>query len=335
MAWPCSFGKRRKKSKKRIKVNKRGKMNHIAMRDAFFDKIYEIAKKDSNVIVISADMGAPSLDKFRKDLASQFINVGIAEENMVTIATGLALSKKKVFIYAIMPFVTLRCYEMIKVNLSLMNVPVTCVGVGAGFSYDESGPTHHCTEDIAIMRTLPNMTILNASDSVMAAKLAEISYGIIGPSYVRLDRKILPVIYDGKEDFSAGLKRLKKSKEMYIISSGNMVHRAKEVSERLAKFGIKAGVIDLYRLKPLNESLLLRNISEGTRLVTIEEHLLIGGLGSIIAEFLIDQRLNIPLRRFGIQDKYYYAYGGRENIQALCDLDTESITRKILEWAEQ
>lgn len=130
-------------------------IQNITMRDAFLNRLYDIAKENRDIILISADMGAPALDKFRSDLSSQFINVGIAEANLVTIATGMALSGKKVFIYAIMPFVTSRCYEMIKVDLSLMNVPVTAIGVGAGFSYDDSGPTHHSTEDISIMRTLP------------------------------------------------------------------------------------------------------------------------------------------------------------------------------------
>jgi len=170
-------------------------MENISMRDAFFDQLYKIAKENRDVVIVSADMGAPSLDKFRRDLGMQFFNVGIAEQSMVTVATGLALEGKKVFIYAIMPFATLRCYEPIKVNLSLMNLPVTIVGVGAGFSYDDSGPTHHATEDITVMRVLPNMTILNSSDSVMAAKLAEMSCQMSSPNYVRLDREALPPIY--------------------------------------------------------------------------------------------------------------------------------------------
>ncbi|MFC2001752.1 transketolase family protein, partial [Chloroflexota bacterium] len=191
-------------------------MENISMRDAFFDKLYEIAIKDRNLIIVSADMGAPSLDIFRRDLGSQFINVGIAEENMITVATGLALEGKKVFTYAMTPFASSRCYEMTKVDLSLMNIPVTIVSVGAGFSYDDSGPTHHCTEDIAIMRVLPNMTILNSSDSAMAAIFAEMSCTISGPSFIRLDREILPLIYGQAHNFSDGLTNLKVGKDIYI-----------------------------------------------------------------------------------------------------------------------
>lgn len=307
-------------------------MENISMRDAFFNELYEIARKDRNIIIVSADMGAPSLDKFRKDLGNQFINVGIAEQNMVTVATGLALNGKRVFIYAIMPFATLRCYEMIKVNLSLMNIPVTIIGVGAGFSYDDSGPTHHSTEDIAVIRVLPNMTILSPSDSIMAAKFARMSCKMSGPNYVRLDREILPLIYKQDTSFSDGLTNLKAGKDVCIISTGNMVHRAIEVSNKLKEHSINAGVIDLYRIRPINEELLLNSIGQSKRIVTLEEHLLTGGMGSAVAEILIDNGKTTPLKRIGIQDKYYYAYGGRNNIQSLCGLDTDSVTKTTLEW---
>lgn len=309
-------------------------MKNIAMRDAFFDKLYEIAKKDRNIILVSADQGAPSLDKFRRDLGNQFINVGIAEQNMVTVATGLALSGKKVFTHALMPFATSRCYELIKVDLSLMNIPITVVGIGAGFSYDDSGPTHHCTEDIAIMCVLPHMTILNPSDSIMAAKFADMSCTIPGPSYVRLDREVLPPIYNQDDNFSAGLTNLKTGKDICIISTGNMVHKAFAVSDRLADCSISAGVIDLYRLKPINKELLLKNIEESKRIVTLEEHLLSGGIGSAVAEILVDNGKTIPLKRIGVPDKYYYAYGGRNNIQSICGLDGNSVTNSILEWLQ-
>ena len=213
-------------------------MADIPLRDAFFNKLYEIAKKDKDVIVISADMGAPSLDKFRENLPSQFINVGIAEQCMVTVATGLALSGKKVYAYAIMPFSSLRCYEPIKVTFSLMDIGVTVVGVGSGFGYPDSGPTHHATEDIAVMRTLPNMTIFNSSDAASVEKFAEISYKSDSPCYIRLDRQLLPNIHEAQEDFSSGLAKIKAGKDLYIIATGNMVHKALEITKLLEKNSI-------------------------------------------------------------------------------------------------
>lgn len=307
-------------------------MENISQRDAFFNKLYEIAKKDRDVILVSADMGAPSLDKFREDLSEQYVNVGIAEQNMVTVATGLALGGKTVFMYAIMPFVTLRCYEMLKVELSMMNIPVTAVGVGSGISYDDSGPTHHSTEDIAIMRALPNMTILNSSDSVMAAKFAEMTCDISGPHYVRLDRGKLPPLYNQDSDFSAGLTSFKTGKDICIVATGNMVHRAFEIADRLAGHSIEAGVVDLYRLKPINENLLLKSIEPSKRIVTLEENLMNGGMGSAVAEVLADNDRPMPLKRIGLPDKYFFAYGGRQNLQTLGGLDADSITKAILKW---
>jgi len=305
------------------------------MRDSFFDRLYEIAKRDRNLYLISADMGAPSLDKFRRDCKKQFINVGIAEENMVLVATGLSLSGKKAYIYAIMPFVTSRCYEMLKVDLSLMNTPVTAIGVGAGFGYDDSGPTHHCTEDITIMRVLPNFHIFSPSDSFMAYKLAEVTYKLKSPSYVRLDRKMLPQIYDEKTDFSDGLSILKEGKDFYIIGTGNMTHRAIEVSEELEKYRINAGVIDLYRIKPINEKLLTKTVKNVKGIITIEEHLLAGGMGSAVVEVLVDNGINLPVKRFGVKNRYLYVYGSRENIQRVCGLDKNSVAKGILEWSKK
>jgi transketolase len=307
-------------------------MKNLSMRDSFFNRLYELAREDRNICIVSADMGAPSLDKFRKDLKSQFINVGIAEHSMVTTSAGLAMNGKKVFTYAIMSFVAARCWEMIKVDFSLMNLPVTTVGVGAGFSYDDSGPTHHSTDDLTLMRVLPGMTILNASDSAMAAACAGMACKLQGPSYVRLDRKVLPDLYPKDHDFSPGLSLLKPGKDLCIMATGNMVHRALEVAEDLASHSIDAGVIDLYRIKPIDADLLLQSIQGVKRVVTLEEHLLAGGMGSAVAELLTDSGTMIPLKRIGIQDRYYYAYGGRENIQKVCGLGEEQIIKRILEW---
>lgn len=309
-------------------------MNKISMRDAFFDELYEIARGDKNVLLLSADMGAPSLDKFREDLAEQYFNVGIAEQNMINLATGLTLGGKKVFVYAIMPFATLRCYEVIKVNLSLMKVPVTVVGVGAGFGYDDSGPTHHATEDIAAMRALPNMNIICPSDIMMTAEAARMSCRMTTPNYVRLDREVLPVIYRADADFSGGLSVLRDGADVCLISAGNMVHIALEVADMLENNDIAAGVIDLYRIKPVNQELLMKSLEPAGRIVTLEEHLLDGGLGSAVLEVLADNGKNLPVKRFGIPDRYLYAYGGRRNIQSLCGLDPGYVAKTILEWVK-
>lgn len=299
------------------------------MRDVFWNRIYEIARNDSNLIILSADMGAPALDKFRKELKSQFINTGIAEQNTILIGTGLALSGKKVFVYSIAPFISLRCCEQIKIELAGMNLALTIVGVGAGFSYEDSGLTHHALEDISIIRAFPNMTVNNISDNVMAAAFADISYKMKGPNYLRLERRTGPDIYKPGTDFSDGLAVLKESNDLYIIATGNMVHQALEISKELAE----VGVIDLYSF-PINEKLFLEKITKAKKLITLEEHFLAGGMGSAVAEVLADNNRFIPLKRLGLDQKrgYCHSYGGREKIRSFYGIDKENIIKTILNF---
>jgi transketolase len=304
------------------------------IRDAFFDEVYTIASKDPNVMFLTADMGAFSLIKFKEDLSSQYINVGVAEQSLVSIAAGLALGGKKVFIYTIAPFVTQRCYEQIKVDLSQMRLPVTIIGSGPGITYGCDGPTHHAVQDIAIMRALPEMTILNPSDPVTAAAAAKISYKNDGPVYVRIDKGKLPLLYDNEEDFSDGLALLKEGRDLTIITTGVMVHQAFKVADELAKHSIDAGIIDLYRIKPINEELLLAFIEQSNRIITLEEHSIIGGIGSAISEILVDNGKVIPMKRIAIADKNCIGYGDRVWMHSYYGLDMNSITKTILNWLQ-
>jgi transketolase len=306
-------------------------MENISQRNAFWGRIYELAKENKDIVLVTADMGAQALDKFRIDLSAQYIDVGIAEQQAVSLASGLALSGKKPFVYAIAPFVTLRCYEHTRVNLASMNLPVTLVGVGAGVSYDDSGPTHHAVDDISALRIFPNLRIHNISDSVMARAFADISCKLTCPNYVRMDRKILPVIYDSDTDFSVGLTVLVPGSDVYIVATGNMVHRALEISEDLKNNGINAGVIDVYTF-PINEEVFVDKVKNVEQIVTLEEHTLPGGLGSAVCEVLSDHRLLKPVKRIGMNFKkgYCYKYGGRDNIQSLYGLDKKSIVKNVM-----
>jgi len=293
------------------------------MRDAFFDELYEIAKKDHDVILMSADVGAPSLDKFRKNLSSQYIHAGVAEEEMMSVATGLALSGKKVFVYSIITFTVARCYEFIKFDLSLMNTPVTIIGVGTGVSYDDAGPTHHSIEDISIMRVLPNLEILNPSDSEMAKEFAKKVYNSNHPVYIRLDRMSLPIKrnYMYYECFDSGFREFKGGKDICIVATGNTVDDALEIQKET---DLKIGVIDLYRLKPIHKKF-IECLKRYNYIISWEEHLLAGGLGSILSEIITDYDLPVKLKRIGIDDRYCYIYGGRKNIQKKTNIDVETV----------
>jgi len=305
-------------------------MSRISQRDAFWNRIYELAVDNRDIVLVIADMGAPALDKFRINLSAQYIDVGIAEQNAVALSTGLALEGNKVFAYAIAPFVSLRCYEHTRVNLASMKVPVTLVGVGAGVSYDDSGPTHHAVDDLAVLRILPNLRIHNMTDSIMAEAFADICCELDYPNYIRMDRKVLPTMYAPGSDFSVGLKTFAPSNELMIIATGNMVHRALEVKSALKSRGANVGVMDVFTF-PIPQQAFLDEIQNVRQIVTLEEHNIIGGLGSAVCEILADNRLLKPVKRLGMDfhKGYCYRYGGRENIQSLYGLDAESIIRKI------
>lgn len=315
-------------------MNIKSQISDIDIRDAFFDALYDIAAKDSDVMFLTADTGAFSLDRFKKDLSSQYINVGVAEQNLVSVAAGLTLGGKKVFIYAIAPFITQRCYEQIKIDISCMRLPVTIIGVGAGITYSSDGPTHQATQDIAIMRALPGMTILNPSDPVSAAAAAAMAYKSNGPVYVRVDKGKLPLLYSNEDSFSEGLAVLKDGRDVLILTTGIMVHQAYKVTDELAERSIDAGIVDIYRIKPINEKLLLGIIDRYERIVTLEENSIIGGIASTVGEILIDNQKAVALKPIALADAYCQGYGNREWMHSAYGLDVESITSTILNWVQ-
>lgn len=311
-------------------------MKYLSQRDAFFNRIYELSKADKDLVIVAADMSAPALDKYRRDFPSQFINVGIAEQNAILIASGLAIEGKKVIAYAISPFITMRCLEQIRVNNGIMKIPITIVGMGVGFSYENDGPTHHLIEDISIMRAIPHVKIHNLTDSVMADAYADITYKTTETHYIRLDKNVYPSIYHSGFDFSGGMARLREGKENYLLSTGCMTHVALELADTLSKWGIDMGVIDVFDI-PINESLLLKMTKGVKKLLTLEEHFLPGGLGSHVCEILNDHKRLIPVKRLGlpIDRGYCYKYGGREVIRGYYGIDKESLLRTICEYVEK
>jgi len=305
----------------------------IGMRDAFSEELYEWAKKERDIVLVTADTGAICHDKIRQELSNQYFNVGIAEQNMVGVGAGLAMTGKKPFLYAIASFATLRCYEQIRVDLCCMGLPVTVVGVGAGFDYNTLGPTHHSTEDLAVMRALPGMTILNPSDSLMAREMVGYCVKKPGPKYIRLDRTGLPLVYDEttKPDINRGLTVLREGRDLCIVATGRMVKRALELADALEENSIEAGVVDLFRIKPVNEVLLYETISRYSYIASLEEHFVTGGLGSVVLETLSNNGKSHPIFRFGIPDKFCREYGNRAYLQKVNNLDLESLTQAVLE----
>lgn len=301
------------------------------MRDAFFDSLFTIAKKDKDLVLVTADTGAVCHDEFKKILPRQYINVGIAEQNMIGVAAGLAMLGKKVYVYAIAPFATMRCYEQIRVDLCCMDLPVNIIGIGAGFDYSTLGPTHHGTEDIALMRVLPGMEIYSPSDSLAASYFAKISYAAPGVKYIRLDRTGLPLIYKNKRQINMqkGFSVLKRGSDCLIIATGRMVDNALKISSALAQRSISSGVIDLFRVKPINKGALKNALKDVKHVVTLEEHFVTGGIGSSIAEIFAVSARAPQLEIIGVPDCFCRRYGSREYLQKINHIDVESVTNRI------
>lgn len=297
------------------------------MRDAFIDTVLEAARADRDFYFLSADFGAAALDAFRRDLPEQFIHTGICEQNMVDLGAGLAIAGKKVMLYAMAPFLTARCYEQIKAVLVSMRLPVTLVAVGVGLGYDHATMTHFTPEDVAAMRALNGMEVLSPCDAEGAEALARDLIGRPRLSYVRLERQGMAPVYNG--GFAAarddGLAVLAEGKDVAIIACGYLTHKALKAREDLAKAGISAAVIDLFRIKPLNATELVARLARFRAIVTVEEQLLDGGFGGAVLEAMADAGLSRPVRRLGLRDGFEVVNGDRDHLHHLYGIDTPYI----------
>ena len=306
----------------------------ILPRDAFIDEIFAAAKKNPNIYFMTADLGAKALDRFRVELPGQFIHGGISEQNVMDVAAGLAQNGKIVYAYAMAPFVTLRCYEQIKVAIASMFLPMTIIGNGVGYSYNDAGPTHYATEDISCMRALGGIEILTASDTETVLQTAKLTYTKPAFRYVRLDRAFLPDIYPSgdKRFMRDGLVEIEPGEKACIIASGIATHIAKEVRTMLAEQGHKVAIIDAFRIKPIDGAVLKRVLAPYSKIITLEEHFLSGGMGGAIVEAMADAQILKPVKRIGIADQYILENGGRGYIQSLAGVDAKSAAKTAAEF---
>jgi len=309
------------------------------MRDALIEKIYEKMYDNDRIFFLSADFGAPALDKLREDFKDRFINVGIAEQNLINISTGLALEGFTVYAYAIAGFLTMRAYEQIRTNLALSSqhkqINVNLVGVGTGVSYDMSGPTHHCLEDLAIMRTLPNIVLFSPSDWVLAENFVDFSINSKKPKYIRLDGKPLPRIYEKSTYFEwdKGYCELVKGSDTCIVSTGYMTHKALRIAKELqVSKNNKIGVIDVFLLKPIDEETILNILKKYKCVITLEEAFINkGGLDSLISGIIRNGKADIKLSSFGFKDRYIFKSGSRDFLSEISHFGEKDIIKAIEE----
>lgn len=299
------------------------------MRTAVIDSIYNQMKENSNVYFLTGDLGYSVLEKIEADFPDRFINAGIAEQNMIGVAAGLALTGKKVYVYSIIPFVTMRCFEQVRNDLCYHNLDVTIVGAGAGLSYGILSATHFALEDIAIFRPLPHMTIFSPSDAMTASLGMKYLAQHHGPAYIRIGKKVEPTIYEKSFPFMFGKGHvITEGKDILIVASGPILEQALLTAHLLSKQKLSTTVIDIHTIKPFDQQA-IQNHAEGKKLiVTVEEHSVTGGLGSAVLESLAENT-HAPVLRIGTGDEFIKVTGTQEYLRKHVGLSSEAIAQRV------
>ena len=305
----------------------------IATRDSYGNALVELGKEHENLVVLDADLAAATkTGVFKKVFPERHIDCGIAECNMMGVAAGLATTGKVPFASSFAMFAAGRAFEQIRNSIGYPKLNVKIGATHAGISVGEDGATHQCNEDIALMRTIPGMVVINPSDDVEARAAVKAAYKHEGPVYLRFGRLAVPVIND-REDYKFELGKgvvLREGKDITLIATGLPVAETLEAAEKLAADGIDAKGINIHTIKPLDEELIVEAAKETGKVVTIEEHSVIGGLGSAVCDVL-SEKAPTKVLKIGINDTYGESGPAVELVKKY-GLDAESIYKKIKEF---
>jgi transketolase len=303
------------------------------MRKTSLNMVYELAKRDPRVIFIGSDLGPDTLNQLKAELPNQFLMEGVSEANIVTMAAGLALEGKIPYINTIATFLTRRCFEQIVLDLGLHKTKVRLIASGGGLVYAPLGPTHLATDDIAILRAVPNMTILAPADADEMRRLMWQTLDVDGPIYVRLAKGGDPVV--SRADLPCQIGRaipIREGRDALIVTTGICLQVALEAAAELEKQGISAGVLHVHTLKPLDAAAVLEKAAPVRVILTIEEHTLIGGLGSAVAEIIAEAGFN-PAKRFkriGIPDVFPDQYGSQASLMKRYGITASAAAAAVL-----
>ncbi len=310
----------------------------VQMRQAFINTLIQLAETNKDIWLLTADMGFGLVEPFAEKFPERFINVGVAEQNMIGIATGLALGGKKVFCYSIANFPTMRCLEQIRNDVCCHNLPVCIVSGGAGLWYGALGMTHHAVEDIAVMRCLPNMAVVSPADATEIKLVVKAVVDIGQPCYLRMSRtsdltlpirgyqfgKITPRMIGSAAEASVSI----------IATGGQMIANALLATALLRRKGLRTKVLNAHTLKPLDRDTVVDTLCNSEVVVTVEEHSRIGGLGSAVAEVASAMVRHAPLRRLGTADYYPTKAMSYEELLEANHLDVDSIVKEVLDVAK-
>lgn len=300
------------------------------MRKAFIETLLDIAASDETVFLLTGDLGFSVLEPFSERFPERFYDAGVAEQNMIGVASGLALSGKTVFVYSIVPFITMRCFEQIRNNVCFQNLNVKLIGIGGGVVYGTSGTTHYALEDIAIMRSLVNMSVIVPADPLEAAAAVRAATTTKGPVYIRLSKGNEPALHTSL-NFNIGKAIvISNGSDLTIISCGSILQTAALVAQRLQQTGLSVSLISMPTVKPLDKEAIVNAAQQTKAIFTIEEHSEIGGLGSAVSEVIAELDTKVLFKKFAVADKYYREIGSQKYILERSGLTENTITEEIV-----
>ena len=303
------------------------------MRATCLTMVHELARQDPRVVYIGSDLGAGTLDGMRAEFPDRFFMEGVSEANLVGLAAGLAMDGFIPYVHTIANFFTRRALEQIAIDLCLHNLPVRLIGNGGGLVYAPLGPTHMATEDLATLRALPNMTLLACADAQEMRRAMPHTLDPPGPIYIRLAKGHDALITNATHSFALGKGEvLRPPGDVLFATTGVMAQRAMAACDLLIEQNIKAGLVHLSTVKPLDQDLLFRLMADCQLLVSVEEHTLHGGLGSAIAEIMVDRlqpQSGPRLLRLGLPDCFLSNYGGQDDLLRQCGLDPEGLVQTV------
>ncbi len=304
-------------------------MEKQATRDAYGKALVELGEKNRDVVVLDADLSkSTKTADFAKAFPERFINAGIAEQNMIGMAAGLAASGKVVFASSFAMFAVGRAFEQVRNSLAYAHLNVKVCATHAGITVGEDGGSHQSVEDIALMRSIPGMCVVVPADGSSTRQAVQALYAQEGPAYLRLGRPAVPTIYPENMDFTIGQAiELRPGKDASLIACGIMVAKCLEAAEILSQEGIEVAVVDMHTIKPLDEKMIIRQASTTGAILTVEEHSILGGLGSAVCE-VVCEKCPVPVHRMGIMDVFGQS-GSPDELMQHYGLSTSKIIENV------
>ena len=299
------------------------------MKQAFIDTLTNLMCNHEDVVVVTADMGFSVFEGIQKRFPKRFFNTGITEQATTSFVAGLALFGYKVYFYAQAPFITMRCFEQVRLDIAYNLLDVKLIGSNSGFSLNQYGVSHFGLEDIALMKTLPNMTIFTPADSVEMNKVIDETYTITEPTYVRMTKTGNTTIHTTKTFDIRSPVLIVDGQDGLLLVSGGLLERATHIVQKLKEQDINIALYSCPLIKPINEKLIVSLISKFKHIFTLEEHSVIGGFGSTLANILVDNNINVQLVKFALPDKYLHISGSIDHLLDKSGLGIDTITQKI------